>query len=164
MKAMLLLLTLLGTSTPCLLAQTSLQSGDYVRLKAGRMAGRYSVLEVTEGALIVREGQAAHATRIPLQSVRELRIRQGRTPLEGATRVGTFGLLIGGGVGLLAGLNASGNECRQPPGMGCVVHDAVTAAAPVIFGILGAGAGALIGSVIGTVRPGEHWVRVSVPM
>jgi hypothetical protein len=164
MKVMLLILTLLSTSAPCLLAQTPLQSGDYVLIKAGRLEGSYSVLEITEGALIVREGAAAEPTRIPMQSVRELRIRQGRTPLEGATRIGTIGLLIGGGVGLLAGLNASSADCRQPPGMACVVHDAVSAAAPVIFGILGAGAGALIGSVIGSVRPGEHWVRVSVPM
>ena len=89
---------------------------------------------------------------------------QDRTSLQGATRGIAAGLLIGGGVGLIAGLKAGAGDCGKPSGMGCVVHDAVNAIAPIFGGIVGAGAGALIGGVIGSVRPGQHWVRISVPM
>jgi hypothetical protein len=164
MKATLFLLTLLGAFSPCALAQAPLQTGAHVQIKAPRLAGRFSVLEITNDTLILRQGAPAPATRVPLHSVKELRIRQDRTPLEGATRGGTLGLLIGGGVGVLAGLAASSGECRQAPGIGCVVYDAATAAAPIFMGILGAGAGAFIGGLVGSVRPGERWVSVSVPM
>ena len=45
-----------------------------------------------------------------------------------------------------------------------MVYDVVRAVAPVFGGILGAGAGAVVGGLIGSVRPGDHWVRITVPI
>lgn len=94
----------------------------------------------------------------------EMMVRQPRTAWEGATRGSKLGLLIGAGVGVAAGLKVASEDCRQPPGAACMVYDVVRAAAPVFGGILGAGAGAVVGGLIGSVRPGDHWVRITVPI
>ncbi|HEY0670997.1 MAG TPA: hypothetical protein VGD27_01960 [Longimicrobiales bacterium] len=156
MKAALLALALLGTVSPSLLAQMPAPTEEHAQLRAGGLAS-----SVSASALPV---DTATVTAVaPLHSV-TVRIRQDRTSLQGATRGIAVGLLIGGGVGIIAGLKAGAADCGKPSGMGCVVHDAVNAIAPIFGGIVGAGAGALIGGLIGSVRPGEHWVRITVPM
>lgn len=157
MKAALLSLALLGTLSPSLRAQMPAPTEEHVQINAGGLANAVSALELPIDTV------AATAAGAALHSV-TVRIRQERTSLQGATRGIAVGLLIGGGVGMLAGLKAGAADCGKPSGMGCVVHDAVNVIAPIFGGIVGAGAGALLGGVIGSVRPGAHWVRISVPM
>ncbi len=156
MKATLLVLAMLTAYSPSLLAQTPVRTGDRLRIDAAYVPEQMSVGEFADST-------PPQAALIPLHSVRELTIRQSRTPLQGATRAGGIGLLIGGGAGVLAGLAAGTDDCDRP-GMACVVNSVVSAAAPVFMGILGASAGAFIGAVIGSVHPGEHVVRFPVPL
>ena len=162
MKAMLLSLALLGTFSTSLQAQVPVQGEDH----GGLPAGPFSEFDLPNDTSKVLEALSTGmtATSLPLRVATETRIRQSRTPLQGATRGGTVGLLIGGGIGVIAGLKVGSGECRQPPGVGCIVHGVVKAVAPVFGGIVGAGAGAFIGGLVGSVHPGERWVRVTVPM
>ncbi len=159
MKATLLGLLLLGTVSTAQ-AQTARLSGPASSLELG---WNLSAVAAPRDSMIATVAPIELGGAVNLRST-EMLVRQERTAWEGATRGSKLGLLIGAGVGVAAGLKVASDDCRQPPGAACMVYDVVRAVAPVFGGILGAGAGAVVGGLIGSVHPGDHWVRITVPI
>ena len=98
---------------------------------------------------------------LPLGSVSRLDVSRGRASRgRGAMR----GILYGVGPGILLGAllgYGSYQEPSCPSGSLCIDFGPEVAA----FGgaVLGAGAGALFGGILGALSPGERWERIPLP-
>lgn len=140
-----------------LAAQTppALRPGDDVRLTSPNASGRFVVQELSAETLTLRDDDGA-VLHVPITSVRGLSVSRGsRTAGAGALRGAGVGFLAGAGTGILAGLIAG----DDPPSTFISFSKEEKALA---LGILLGGTGALAGTVIGLVAPGEKWERVGL--
>ena len=156
MRPMFLLLVLSATYAPSLPAQSiPVQAGDRVRIEAGRVSGRFSVVDVSTDTLLLQEG-AAPQIRVPLASIQQIARRDKRTGWQGALHGAGLGLLIGGVAGAITGF-ASGDDPETQ--WFAFTAEEKALAVGVVLGV----GGAVLGGVIGAAAPGERWVRVPLP-
>lgn len=134
-------------------AAQSVARGDTVRLKSAGLSGRYTVAGVTPAALTVRDSDGL-TYEVPVETLTKLSIHRGQnSPGTGFARGAVQGLLIGGGTGFVLGyaLGEDGADAWFP-------RDEMAAAGALTFG----GACAVVGGVIGLLRPGERWEDVDL--
>jgi hypothetical protein len=125
----------------------SLAPGARVRFSyagEGRRTG--TVVSLTRDTLVVRLGDGSPASHLALDRVARLEVSEG---MESRTRYVKKGLIIGGGIGALAGLIA---PCSGGPEPICVSP----LAGAVLGGIGGGAEGSLVGLIVG-VRRSEKW-------
>jgi hypothetical protein len=124
--------------------------GDRVRVTApNEVSGRFvgTVMKIGADTCVLEVEGRAEALALPLASVTSLEVSRGRKSniLKGAG----IGLLIGGAVGIVAGVAAcSGDGCEYA---GATVGS---------LGAIGAGVGLLIGTSAGASSSGELWEPV----
>ncbi len=154
-RVTLIILGLVGSLPFSLAAQAldSLSSGQRVRLLTGSrspwMVG--TIVAVDADSLHLRLSDTTGQVAIKRGAITRLEVSRGMRSSTGSEA--RTGLLIGAGVGAVAGL-ASGNDQSG--------FIRFTAGQKALFlGVAGGGVGALLGLIIGS-QPHEHWDRVSL--
>jgi hypothetical protein len=135
-------------------AQTDLNAGDRVRVRAGEASGQYAVVAAGPDGVTLRRGTGAEPIHLAPASIRRLDLYRGPRPAgQGALRGMGHGFLIGAGagaaLGLLSGTDDPGDDLPLTAGEKAFGFG-------VVFGV----SGAVLGAVIGVAAPGERWERV----
>lgn len=130
--------------------------GDEIRIRSETVDGRFTVDDVNDGSLTLRDSVGS-VVQVPMSSVTRLVVHRGpRTRGRGALRGLGIGFAAGAVGGVVLGL-ASGDD---PPG-GFIIF---TAEEKALLGgaFLGATVG-LVGAAIGAAAPGQLWEPVPLP-
>lgn len=137
----------------------ALAAGTRVRLTTDALGkGVYSVVRATADTLVVTPRGAAMPQSVPIAAVRRLEVSLGRrSRLAGAGRGAAYGLIGGVVTGVARGYLGGGTEAA-PGAEGDRSAGDNAALYGIIFGVLG-GIG---GSIVGVIRPGERWRRMSL--
>lgn len=128
----------------------SLKKGDRVRVTIAGMKAVCIIEEIQPGVLSLRSSETATLQRVRIVDISSLEVRAPRSPLAGAGR----GALIGGGIGLLAGIVmgiAISDEGMSPP---------TPAEGVAFFGGTLLFCGAVLGALGGLVVPGGQWEKI----
>jgi hypothetical protein len=159
MRPLFLLFAINTAFATSLSAQSKhVQTGDQVRIAAGPVSGRFTVLEVNADTMLLREGTGGQEIRVGFTSVDQIARRENRTSWQGAKRGAGLGLLVGGLMGAVAGLASGDDECS-----GFCVLTLTAEEKAFVLGITGGATGVVLGGVIGLASPGQRWVEVSLP-
>jgi hypothetical protein len=143
--------------------------GDRVRVSTrdagGPIVGTV-VSMASERLVLAPEGGGAPVT-LPFVSVRQVDVSRGRSPSWGTTlSYGALGAVLGAAAGALAGPLVMSSDCRTVDRPGdnlgnCLLQVASgedRARAAVMFGAVGFGVGAIIGTIVGS----ERWDAIPV--
>ena len=132
---------------------SELRPGAYVKIRAPGVLGgevEWTILTLDRDTLrVARPGSAPMA--VPLASITRATIYRGRTREAGARKGAKWGAGVGLGLGLF---NIGFSDCS---GTHCETSDNVVGV--VAFTAVGAGVGALVG----TVLRADRWERVQLP-
>jgi hypothetical protein len=164
MRPLFLLFAITSAFATSLCAQSKhIQTGDQVRIAAGLVSGRFTVLEVSADTMVLRDSIGGQEVRVGFTSVEQIARRENRTSWQGAKRGALIGVLVGSVIGAVGGLASGDDECRSTGGgFGfCFAYTAEEKA--LILGITGGATGVVLGGVIGLAAPGQRWVEVSLP-
>jgi hypothetical protein len=133
-------------------AHSPLKPGDRVRVRASTIPTEAvgEVVEAAPNVLTIRLPDRPDTIEVPIAAVTRLQRSLGTHKDIGKSAL--IGGLIGAGAGVAFVAFASGSEgCEGPCGFWALV-----------FGAVGGGAGALVGTGVGAARKTERWERIPV--
>lgn len=128
------------------------RAGDDVRIRSESVAGRFTVSDVTESTLTLRDSDGA-IVLVPAGSVTRLAVHRGpRSRGRGALRGLGIGFAAGAVGGALLGL-ADGDDSG---GIINFTAEEKALMGATVFGVTGG----LLGAAIGAAAPGQLWEKV----
>ncbi len=144
-------------------------AGDRVRVSTRDAAFPIvgTVVSMASGRLVLAPEDGGASVTLPFGSVRQVDVSRGRSPSWGTTlRYGALGALLGAATGALSGPLVMSSDCRMVTGAednlgSCLLNLASgedRARAAIMFGAVGFGIGAVIGTLIGS----ERWDEIPV--
>ncbi len=141
--------------------------GDRVRVSTRDAAIVGTVVSIASGRLVLAPAGGGASVTLSFASVRQVDVSRGRSPSWGTTLgYAAVGAILGAATGALAGRLIMSSDCRTVTGAGdamgsCLLNIASgedRARAAVMFGAVGFGVGAIIGTLIGS----ERWDEIPV--
>lgn len=160
MRPLFLLFAITTAFATSLSAQSKhIQTGDQVRIAAGLVSGRFTVLEVSADTMVLQESTGGQKVRVGFSTVEQIARRENRTSWQGAKRGAGLGLLVGGFIGAVAGLTSGDVEGGTDGFFFAMTAEEMA----LILGIAGGATGVVLGGIIGLAAPGQSWVEVSLP-